>query len=103
MTVSDFKEELSKKILEFQQKLFNVDDLDELKDEIEELKSDLIEIDSQIDDQIDEDNEEEEEEESEEESHNDLDSQINQQEKNLPKGNNSLANEQEQLRRELGL
>lgn len=101
MTVSDFKEELSKKILEFQQKLFNIDDLDELKDEVEELKSELADINTNIGDQIDEDVEEEETE--EEESEDDLDSQIKQQEGNLPKGNSSLIDEQEKLKRELGL
>jgi len=103
MNVSEFKEELSKKLLAFQQKLFNVDDLDELKNEVEELKSDLTVFKEDIIDQIvEEDTSEEEEEEEESDNDENLDQQIKNQEKSLPSGNSSLLNEQEKLRKELG-
>lgn len=105
MELSEFKEELSKKLLEFQQKLFDITDLEELKDEVETLKGDLIDVHSDIKGEIDSGEEEEEEEETEEEhEEDDLDHQIRTQEKSFPgNSNSSLLNEQEKLKRELGL
>lgn len=115
MEVKDFKEELSKKIVEFQQRLFDVDDLEELKEEIENLKEELKIVSEEVEEEIDstennyydqdedEDDYYEEENDESEENSDDLDSMIKKSEKNLgSNSNNSLLDEYRKLGGELG-